>query len=299
MTLKIHSRSIFAEISPQSVVYHASLREKTTFRIGETVGAFFAPFSREDLITVYRRCLEENLPIYLLGGGSNLLITQPLSGVVFSLKNLKQITRQGSFLQVGCGISLIGLIQYAEKAGLGGLEKLIGIPGTLGGALSNNAGGRYSSISDVVWKVHTLEADGSLRWRTLEECGFAYRHSELKTSLLLEAILQLKPDSSPEALKLAKIEVLSEKKRTQPLSAYSAGCIFKNPRGFSAGRLIENAGLKGKTSGDAMVSPHHANFIVNRGQASARDVLSLIEHIQFKVAQREGIELQPEIRFWR
>lgn len=295
----IHAEGIFAQIDPHSVLYEAPLRQKTTFRIGGTAKAFFAPRSIEALVTVYRRCLEYDIPIYILGGGSNLLITQNLEGIIFSLKHLKKVQKeQGNFLRVQCGVVLNSLIHYAEQHHLGGLEQLIGIPGTVGGALSINAGGKYANIGSVVFLVRTLEKGGELQWKTREECHFEYRNSGLKESLILETILQLKPESTAETLKQSKISVMQEKCRTQPLSAYSAGCVFKNPNGYSVGKLVDEAGLKGYTVGDAMISTQHANFVINRGQATARDVLKVMDKMRETIEARVPVTLQPEIRCW-
>lgn len=295
----VNERGIFSKIPPDEVLYNPSLREKTTFRIGGKATAFFTPRSITSLVKVYQRCLEYEIPIYILGGGSNLLITRNLEGVVLSLKHLRKIElEQSHFVRVQCGVSLNALIQFAEQRNLGGLEKLVGIPGTVGGALSINAGGKYANIGKNVFLVHVLQKNGKLCWKTQEECLFEYRNSGLTHDVILEAILQLQPNVEQSQLRDAKISVMQEKCQTQPLSAYSAGCVFKNPSGHSAGRLIDQAGFKGYSVGDAIVSTCHANFILNRGQATADDVLKLMDQIRNRVEAQTRVVLQPEIRFW-
>ncbi|MEK7486481.1 MAG: UDP-N-acetylmuramate dehydrogenase [Planctomycetota bacterium] len=295
----LHAQGLFSKVPVAEITYDASLREKTTFRIGGKTKAFFTPRSISSLVKVYQRCLEYEIPIYILGGGSNLLITRDLEGVVLSLKHLRKIElEQHHFVRAQCGASLNALIQFAEQRNLGGMEKLVGIPGTVGGALSINAGGKYANIGKSVFLVHVLEKEGSLRWKTQEECQFEYRNSGLRNEVILEVILQLQPNVERAQLRESKISVMQEKCQTQPLSAYSAGCVFKNPPGHSAGRLIDQAGFKGHMVGDAIVSACHANFILNRGQATAEDVLQLMDQIRNRVEHQTQIVLQPEICFW-
>ena len=174
---------------------------------------------------------------------------------------------------------------------------MAGIPGTLGGIVRMNAGGRFGQISDVICDVTVLDADGVRRRLSQEEVGFSYRHSELNGSIVVGATLLLRPDDAGRVRKRYN-EIWEYKRASQPLADYSAGCVFKNPPGASAGSLIDRAGLKGYAVGGAYVSPQHANFILAREGARARDIFTLIGHIRRVVAERSGVELELEIQVW-
>jgi UDP-N-acetylmuramate dehydrogenase len=198
---------------------------------------------------------------------------------------------------VPAGADMYHLIADAVRRGLGGLESLAGIPGTVGGLLRMNAGGRFGNICDVVNAVDVVDADGQPRVMNREQAGFRYRGSDLAGTVICGATLVLKP-GDPRRLRDRFKEIWESKKKTQPLSDNSAGCVFKNPPDGSAGSMIDQAGLKGRRVGGAVVSEKHANFIVTEAGATARDVLNLIGIIRREVADRFGVELETEVQLW-
>jgi UDP-N-acetylmuramate dehydrogenase len=203
-------------------------------------------------------------------------------------------------VRAGAGTLLQGLVSAAGRRGLGGLEPLVGIPATVGGAVVMNAGGRYGSTFDTLVSVAVMREDGEIEDRDPALLAPGYRSTRLgRGEVVVEATFELEPASPDEVLGRTQ-DVLSEKGARQPLDQWSAGCIFKNPAGAgaSAGRLIEEAGMKGARVGDALVSEKHANFIVNRRSASAADVLALVDRVRDAVFARCGILLELEVRTW-
>ena len=234
----------------------------------------------------------------LLGGGSNTLFTRDyLDAAVLLTKQIRGAETAGTLIRATCGTSLPGLIRLAERSGLGGLETFAGIPGTVGGAVFGNAGGPRggSTVGQLVRRARVVEPDGRVRWRDRADLGLTYRHSELQGCLVLDVELELSRDEIAR-LKLVRQEVSARKANVQPLWARSAGCTFRNPSGESAGRLLDELGLKGHRRGGAVVSGHHANFIVNEGGATPADVLGLMEEIRERVREARGIDLHTELR---
>ncbi len=277
-----------------------SLAEHTWLKIGGPAQYVAEPRSQQELQALVTCCHEQEIPLRLLGGGSNLLVRdEGVSGVVIRLTNpvFSNIELNGNTIVAGGGALLSHLISHAVKAGLAGLEVLTGIPGTIGGALHGNAGGRGGDIGQFVNSARVLTAKGEIFERTEDELTFAYRKSSLDELVILEAAFDLQPDDSDAiADRMRKLWIV--KRSAQPYSHQSAGCIFKNPRGLSAGALIEQAGLKGTRIGGAEISDRHANFIVTDPGASSSDVLRLIELIQSRVAERSGVDLELEINIW-
>lgn len=222
-----------------------------------------------------------------------------VSGVVVRLSadEFSRIEIAGTRVQAAAGALLSTLISQTVKAGLAGLDTLVGIPGTVGGALHGNAGGRSGDIGQHVHSVTVLTAAGELHTRAEDELSFAYRQSSLNELTILSAEFELHPDDPAEITRrMRKLWIM--KKATQPLTFQSAGCIFKNPRGMSAGLLIDQAGLKGTRVGGAEISDRHANFIVADEGASSQDVLRLIDLARSKVAEQFGVDLELEIKIW-
>lgn len=277
-----------------------ALAPHTWLKIGGPVQYFIEPRSAEELAAVIRCCYEQHAPVHLLGGGSNLLVRdEGVSGVVVSLSHevFSQIEIDGRRVRSGAGALLSNLISQTVKQGLAGLDTLVGIPGTVGGALHGNAGGRSGDIGQFVKGVQVLTAAGELVSRSEDELQFAYRESNLNEVTILSAEFELYPDDPTEITRrMRKLWIM--KKATQPLTFQSAGCIFKNPRGMSAGLLIDQAGLKGTRIGNAEISDRHANFIVAHKGATAQDVLRLIDLARSKVAEQFGVDLELEIKIW-
>jgi UDP-N-acetylmuramate dehydrogenase len=276
------------------------LASHTWFKLGGTAQYFAEPSSAEELAALVRRARDEGIPARLLGSGSNVLVReQGVPGLVvrLSMPAFSSISVQKEIVTAGGGAKLGHVISTTVREGLGGLETLVGIPGTLGGALHGNAGSRGGDIGQ--WTCHaTLMTDtGEIVERKREELVFAYRESSLDELVILGARFQLEPDNPEELTKRMQKQWIV-KKAAQPLDHQSAGCIFKNPRGMSAGMLIDQAGLKGTRVGAAEVSDRHANFIVVQEGATSDDVLKLSEQVRERVLERLGIELELEIEVW-
>ena len=274
------------------------LASVTCFHIGGPADHFVEPRSFEELARLTARCARRGIPVHILGGGSNILVSdRGVSGAVFRLVNMRDISRAGALVTCDAGATLPLLVRQAEQWGLSGLEPLAGIPGTVGGAVAMNAGGRHGTIASVLRAVTTLGRHGPFHVRTADELGLGYRDSGLRGEVVVRAEFGLAGRDPAEIARVHR-SVLEEKTRTQPLAAWSAGCIFKNPDGRSAGQLIDEAGLKGERAGGAVVSRKHANFIINEGGASAHDVQVLIDKIRRTVRKTFGVELELEIELW-
>jgi UDP-N-acetylmuramate dehydrogenase len=278
----------------------------TTFKIGGRAKFYFEPKDINALKKALLYCHNLRLPRFILGGGSNLLVSdRGFSGLVLRLcrKDFSSIEREGNRLVVGCGARLPAVLSFAQQEALAGLEFLAGVPGTVGGALVMSAGTRllenkevFLCLGDLVDAVWVLDKDLSLRKLSAGQIRFSYRDSNLKQEIVLAAQLRLK--KGKKAMIMRKMQdYWLYKRETQDLRFPSAGCVFKNPPGISAGWLIEQCGLKGAHRGDAYVSERHANFIVNKGRAKAIQVRGLMRLIQQKVEQKYAILLEPEIKF--
>ncbi len=276
------------------------LAPHTWFALGGPAEFFATPRSVEELSALVKRARDEELPIRLLGGGSNILVNdQGVPGLVVQLSApiFSGIAVDGSRVKAGAGAKLGHVVSTSVREGLAGLETLVGIPGTVGGALRGNAGGRGGDVGQWTCSATVMTRTGDIMRRERHDMVFAYRTSSLDELVILEAQFQLEQDDPSELVKrMQKLWIL--KKASQPLSHQSAGCIFKNPRGMSAGMLIDQAGLKGARIGGAEVSDRHANFIVAHPGAKSSEVLKLIEMIQQKISDRLGVDLETEIEIW-
>jgi len=276
------------------------LAPHTWMGIGGPAQYLAEPRSREELQSLVRRAADEGLPIRVLGGGSNVLVRdEGVAGVVVRLPApaFHQIQVDKHVLTAGGGARLGHVISTAVRGGLAGLETLVGIPGTIGGALHGNAGSQGGDIGQWTFQAEVLTREGEIITRRREELVFSYRESSLDELVILEAQFQLEPEDPQEVTKRMQKQWIV-KKAAQPLAHQSAGCIFKNPRGISAGMLIDKAGLKGTRVGGAEVSDRHANFIVVDRDASSHDVLQLIDLVRSHVAEQLGVELELEIEIW-
>jgi UDP-N-acetylmuramate dehydrogenase len=282
------------------------MRGHTSFRIGGPADALVTPEDRDDLLTLLTLVRERSLPFVVLGGGTNLLVRDGgFRGVVISLKNLAaiEVTREyrslgGSFavVRTDAGATLPRLVAFASERGLTGLEFAAGIPGTVGGAICMNAGTAQGEIGDVVDTVSLFSESGELLLRHREEMGFGYRTTNMPAGqIVLEAKIILRRGDADRIAAQAK-QLLEQRKERQPWGLPNAGSVFKNPLDEAAGKLIEQAGLKGLIIGGAQVSDKHANFIVNLGNARAADVLALMETVRERVLERFKVRLEPEIK---
>lgn len=274
------------------------LAGRTSFRIGGPAEWLLEPATEEEFAGAWATACRAGLPVHVLGGGSNLLVSDAgVPGVVFSTRQLDgKPHAQGSRVSVRAGTRLAQLVSFAAQAGLAGLEGLAGIPGTVGGAVRMNAGGRHGTIGPCVAAVRSVDRAGSFVTRPGSEITWAYRSMDLD-----EPIVAVELALTPEEPRLIRERItanLAAKRTVQPTELHSAGCFFRNPPGESAGRLIEAAGLKGARVGEACVSEKHANFIVNLGQATAADVRALAERVRDGVRARFHLSLEPEVRYW-
>ncbi len=274
---------------------HEPMARHTTFRIGGPADRFFVPSGIHDLRAFLEECPPEE-PITLLGAGSNLLVSDDgIRGTVIHLGAFQSVRIENERLLAGAGVMLPALLQQLAREGLGGLEFLGGIPGTVGGGVRMNAGTDGGWIADRLLSVTYLHPSGTLQRKRREEIVLAYRRMALPPGACIVGVeFRLEPDD-PMRIAARLRERMAKRRQSQPVHLASAGCIFKNPPGDAAGRLIEAAGLKGTRVGDAEVSPLHANFVVNRGKASAEDVLSLIRRIQERIREARGVDLEFEI----
>jgi len=276
------------------------LAPHTWFHLGGPAEYFAEPRSLDELSALVRRCHETETAVRLLGGGSNLLVRdEGVPGVVVRLPDAAfgTISVDGQRVKAGGGAKLGHVISTSVREGLAGLEPLVGIPGTLGGALHGNAGSRGGDVGQWARRAKVMTRRGEILQRERAELHFAYRESSLDELVILEAEFELEKDDPTELTKRMQKQWIV-KKASQPLGHQSAGCIFKNPRGISAGMLIDQAGLKGSRVGGAEVSERHANFIVADSSATSQDVLKLIELMRNRVADRFGVELESEIEIW-
>lgn len=292
------------------------LSNHTTFKIGGKADCWVEPRDLSDLRKILIFAKKHKISVLLIGNGSNLLVKDKgIKGIVISLEQplFKQVKIVNNNLHIGAGLDLSGLVKIAQKNGLSGIEFLIGIPGTVGGAILMNAGvradclgiNRYLSIGDLVQNIEVLKLDGSLVTLRKKDLRFSYRACNLDKFIIIAATLKLKPKNRA-AIKKTMQKFWQYKKLRQEWKLPNAGCVFKNPllnsslRNrqplLSAGQLIDLCGLKGLSRGGAVVSQMHANFILNNGNAKAKDVLDLMKVIQDKVKQRYNLNLIPEIK---
>lgn len=284
------------------------LATKTTMRVGGAARVYAEPASVADLQAVLRAAKAGGIEVFLLGRGSNLIVPdEGVNGVVISLAHeawAKFEPDAEGGVRVGAGLRLKNLCGLAAAAGLAGFEFLEGIPGNVGGALRMNAGAMGGWIFDVVEAVELMTVDGEVQTLPRAAMHVSYRHcAELHDRIAIGARLRARRNlgasgsaTSVDAQAVKRqMDVYAKKRHESQPREPSAGCIFKNPPGNSAGRLIDESGLKGERVGDAEVSPTHANFIVNRGRATSADVLELVRRVRARVQQAKGVELEPEV----
>lgn len=272
----------------------------TWFQLGGPAEYFAEPQNADQLIALIKRCADEEIPVRLLGGGSNILVRdEGVAGMVVRMAAtaFSQIRLEGQSVIAGGGATLGHVITTAVHQGLAGLEMLIGIPGTLGGALHGNAGTHGGDVGQWTTLATVVTRTGEILQRGRDDLIFEYHRSSLDELVILEAEFRLEEDDPRElARRMQKHWIV--KKAAQPMGHQCAGCVFRNPRGASAGELIEEAGLKGTRIGGAVVSDRHANFIVAEPECTSQDVLRLIDLIRGQVHERLGEELERELEIW-
>lgn len=275
------------------------MRDLTTFRIGGPADYVLHTQQAADVVRGIEACVALGVPYRVIGNGSNLLVRdEGVRGmVIVTAGGLSALSREGNAITCGAGLSLTALSREALQMGLAGLEWACGIPGTVGGACAMNAGAYGGDMKQLVTHVCALE-DGAIRTYAVQDGDFGYRKSAFcaPERVVLDITLALTEDDGSATARQA--EYTARRREKQPLSAYSAGSTFKRPEGHFAGALIESAGLKGARIGGAQVSTLHAGFIINTGNATADDVLRLIDHVRACVLQAHGVTLECEVKIW-
>ena len=279
-----------------AVHFNAPLKDYTSFHIGGPADVLVEPADVPDLVRLVTQTRAQRLPICVVGGTNLLIRDKGIRGVVVSLAKLRAIRDEPkSVLYAEGGVGMPTLIGHAIRRSLAGLEWAAGIPGTVGGCVVMNAGTRLGEMKDVLKAVRIASPAGAIIDCQAHEIAFAYRRATLPPGIVVGVWLQLKPGVRSDIVKIVK-DYLHYRRETQPLMLPSAGCVFRNPPNDSAGRVVEAAGLKGAQVGDARVSEKHANFIVNQGHATAKDVLALIRKVRAQVARKTGVKLELELK---
>ncbi len=277
-----------------------SLNEKlapfTTFRIGGVADYYVEPADANDILNIIKYLKKKDVPYYVMGNGSNVLISdEGIRGVVINLESgFGYLKHEEGKILAGAGVKIARFVDFCIQNNYAGVEMLAGIPATVGGALVMNAGAYGGEISAHIDSVQVIKNE-VIKRLTREECGFIYRNSGLKSTIILEGVFQL-PHGEQEEISRIRKELLLKRNAAQPVEIPNAGCIFKNPAGNYAAKLIEECGLKGTSAGGAMVSPKHANFIVNYDNATAHDVIELVKQIRQAVHEKTGIDLDLEVK---
>ena len=274
-----------------------SLSLHSTFKIGGPARYFSLPATEEQFISVMRAVKTSGERYIIIGNGSNILFSdRGFDGVVISTCSMKDVSADGSKITALCGSSVIRTAMEAQKRGLSGLEFAYGIPGTCGGAVFMNAGAYGGEVKDVISEITYLTPDLQLKTMPVEEAKLSYRHSVFKENGCVVVSAKFKMKKAPkEEIKAAMNDYLSRRKDKQPLEYPSAGSTFKRPEGYFAGALIEQCGFKGKSLGGAQISDKHAGFLINKDNATAKDILNLITLTQETVKTETGVTLEPEV----
>lgn len=287
---------------PESVCRrHAPLGPLTWFKLGGSAEYLISPRSEQELAVVIRRCRDSATPIRFLGLGANVIVTdQGVRGAVVRLDGpaFQGVAIDEARVTVGAGVDLTKLVKKMVRLGFSGLENLAGIPGTVGGGVCMNCGGKYGEIATAVESIQVVGPNGRTYRRDRDDLAFGYRHCALKGDCIIHATFELTP-MDPAELDQRYREIWMYKQNTQPpLGVQSVGCIFRNPDGQSAGRIIDDAGLKGLRHGSAYVSDRHANFVLTDPGGRASDVIALIQRITQRVEEDRGIRLELEVKIW-
>lgn len=284
--------------NPSKLRFDEPLSKHNYFGIGGNAAAYFEVSTTDELAYVAQLKKRGSVPVAIIGRGSNLLVSDAgYPGIVIRLSGeFNRLEFDRNRVEVGAGVSLPRLSKIAASHGLSGVEFALGIPGSVGGALIMNAGAWGSSFGDLVERVQVMTDEGGLIDLSRDDAQFSYRRSDLKAYFCVTgATLTLTPGDAKEVDNLMQ-DLYNQKITSQPFAEENAGCMFKNPPGHSAGKLIDECGLKGHRIGGAEVSKIHGNFILNLDDATAHDVLSLVHHIQAHVKQERGVDLEMEVQ---
>lgn len=293
-----------SDLRPALTAMRGALRERVELaplmhlRIGGPADWLIEPFAEEDVAVAVRTCRELDVPLRVLGGGSNIVIADGgVRGAVLHLTSLNRIVRDGNRIAAGAGVTLPSLLRATKDVGLAGLEKLTGIPAVVGGAVAMNAGTRDGETFEHLVSLTVVDADGAIAVVPRERFRATYRNGGLLDAIVVQATFELQPDD-PKAIFERFSASLKKRNATQPVSQRSVGCVFQNPPGAAAGQLIEAAGCKTLRIGAIEVSGLHANYFVNHGGGTAADFRLLMAEVKRRVRERSGIELVAEVKFW-
>ncbi|BAQ61967.1 UDP-N-acetylenolpyruvoylglucosamine reductase [Geminocystis sp. NIES-3708] len=286
----------------ECAIYHSvALSQYTSYRVGGTAQWYVEPRTWDDIQAVFEWIEKQQIPFICLGAGSNLLVSdEGISGLVLNTRHFKDYTidEENNTITVGAGYSLPKLAWKTAKKGWQGLDWAVGIPGTVGGAVVMNAGAHKGCIGDILVNAVVAYGNGNIEILSRDELEYAYRSSKLqnKQALVLKATLALQSGMAKEEMLKITTDNFRMRKNTQPYDKPSCGSVFRNPQPKAAGWLIEQIGLKGYRIGGAQVAHRHANFIINSGNATAKDIFSLINHVQEEVEKKWSILLHPEVK---
>ena len=283
----------------KNIYFDELMKNHTTFKIGGSADVFVDAESAEEISDIIKYCKNNGIPYMVIGNGSNMLVSDKgIRGVVIKVgAKMNGISVDGETVTAGAGARLSAVANEALKAGLSGFETLSGIPGMLGGAIYMNAGAYGGEMKDVLESVTYIDAEGEMKTAEKDKLDLSYRHSMFEDSgfVIVSAVMRLKKGNY-EDIKASMLDYNKRRADKQPLSMPSAGSTFKRPEGHFAGKLIQDSGLMGYTIGGAQVSDVHAGFLVNKGGATAEDVMRLIEYVQKTVTEKFGVQLEPEVR---
>lgn len=275
-----------------------NLSQYVNFRVGGPADILLKPTSKDQLLESVKVCIENNIPFYVIGNGSNLLVLDGgFRGVVILLRDINNITIDGDRVIAECGAMLKAVSDKTISSSLTGFEFACGIPGTIGGAVFMNAGAYDGCMCDIIQSAEIINEKGEILILTKEELDLGYRSSIVmkKGYVVLSATFKLTKGETKSISDLVK-DLTLKRESKQPLEYPSAGSTFKRPEGYFAGKLIQDAGLKGFSIGGAAVSEKHSGFVINKGGATAKDILGLIKHIQYEVKKQFGVDLHTEVR---
>ena len=286
-------------IAKDSILIDEPMSRHTTFRVGGPADFFVTPKAKEEVRDVIRICKEAGMPYYIIGNGSNLLVSDAgYRGVIVQIyKDMNEVKVEGDLVKAQAGALLSGIAAKALGAELSGFEFASGIPGTIGGACVMNAGAYGGEMKDVLESVTVLTGEGKIIELGRNELELGYRTSVIakKGYIVLGAVLKLERGDG-EKIKTYMDELKEKRVTKQPLEYPSAGSTFKRPEGYFAGKLIEDAGLRGFQVGGAQVSEKHCGFVINRDHATAADIMELMRQVQIRVKENSGVDLEPEVK---
>ena len=291
--------AIFSNIvGEKKIRWDEPMKRHTTFGIGGPADVFLMPETTEEVALIVRRAYKHNVPLFVLGGGANLLVRDKgIRGAVLYTGHLRKIERNGNLLKVSGGVSIREAAKKALEFGLSGMEFASGIPGSIGGATYMNAGAYGGEMSKIISAVTVCDEKGDIILYDAKDLNYSYRHSRFMThrEIILDVTFSLKEGNTHDIEML--MDDLNERRRSkQPLEKKSAGSTFKRPEGHFVGQMIEELGLKGFAVGDAKVSEKHAGFLINDGNATCEQMLGLIQEVQRRVKEKYGVDLYPEVQ---